>query len=130
MTYAQTTCKKVLIKEMVIPKVEYNLIDDLKRAKANISLFELLKISSVREGLPKNMVLNRSIEAQNHNLEVCTNLDSQKYATKKVPPFLLTFNIFNRNVLKCMTNLGAYSNVIPVSVCKNLNAAWESFLHR
>ena len=116
MTYAQTTCKKVLIKEMVIPKVEYNLIDDLKRAKANISLFELLKISSVREGLPKNMVLSRSIEAQNHNLEVCTKPKSQKSATKKLPPFLLTFEIFNRNAHSCMINLGASSNVMPISV--------------
>ena len=35
-------------KEKVIPEIEYNLIDDLKRAKANISLFELLNIPSMR----------------------------------------------------------------------------------
>ena len=115
------------MKEKVIPEVEYNLIDDLKRAKANISLFELPKISSIREGLPKNMVLNRSREAQNHNLEVCTKPESQKYATKKVPPFLLTFDIFNRNGYNCMINSGASLNVIPVSVCRKLNTVWESF---
>ena len=42
-TSAHATSKIVLIKEKVILEVEYNLIDDLKMAKANISLFELLK---------------------------------------------------------------------------------------
>ena len=123
MTYAQTTCKKVLIKEMVIPKVEYNLIDDLKKDKADISLFELLKIPSIREFFPKNMVLNRSRETHNHNLEICTNPESQNSSTKTVPPFLLTFDIFNRNVYNCMIDSGAYLNVISVSVCRKLNTA-------
>ena len=73
------------------------------------------------------MVLNRSREAQNHNLEVCTKLESQKYATRKVLPFLLTFDIFNRNVHNCMIDSGASSNVMLVSVCRKLNVMWESF---
>ena len=73
------------------------------------------------------MVLNRSIEAQNHNLEVCTKPEYQKYATKKVPPFLLTFDIFHRNVYNCMINSKECLNVIHVSVCIKLNTAWESF---
>ena len=106
----------------VIPEVEYNLVDDLKRAKANISLFELLKIPSIRENLPKNMVLNKSREAQNNNLDVCTKPDAQKSSIKRVPPFLLTFEIFNRNVHNCMIDSGASSNVTLVSVCRKLNA--------
>ena len=72
------------------------------------------------------MVLNRSREAQNHNLEVCTQPESQKYVTKKVPPFLPTFDIFNRNVHNCMIDSGASSNVMPILVCKKLNVVWES----
>ena len=49
-------------KDKVIFEIEYNLVDDLKKAKENIYLFELLKIPSMRENLPKNMVLNKSRE--------------------------------------------------------------------
>jgi hypothetical protein len=42
-------------------------------------------------------------------------------ARKNVPPFLLTFKIFNRNVHNCMVDSGASSNVIPLSVCQNIN---------
>jgi predicted aspartyl protease len=36
-------------------------------------------------------------------------------------PFLLTFEIFNRNVHNCLIDSGASSNVMPYSVCKKLN---------
>ena len=40
----------------------------------------------------------------------------------QTPPFLLTFEIFNRNVHNCMVDLGASSNAIPYSIFKKLNA--------
>ena len=78
-------------KDKVIPKVEYNLVDDLKRDKANISLFDILKIPYIRENLPKNMVLNKSREVQNNNMEICAKPDGQKISVDRVPPFLLNF---------------------------------------
>ena len=94
MTSAQGTGKTVPPKERVILEVEYNLVDDLKRVKSNISLFELLKIPFIREILPKNMVLNKSREAQNHNLEIYMKSESQKSSTKRVPPFFTDFRDF------------------------------------
>jgi hypothetical protein len=44
---------------------------------------------------------------------------------KNVPPFLLTFEIFNRNVHNCMVDSGALSNVMPWSVCQKINAEVE-----
>jgi hypothetical protein len=41
---------------------------------------------------------------------------------RNVPPFLLTFEIFNRNVHNCMVDSGASSNVMPWSVCQKINA--------
>jgi hypothetical protein len=41
---------------------------------------------------------------------------------KNVPSFLLTFEIFNRNVQNCMVDSGASSNVIPLSVFQKINA--------
>jgi hypothetical protein len=39
-----------------------------------------------------------------------------------VPPFLLTFEEFNRNLHSCLVDSGASSNVMPLSICKKLNA--------
>jgi hypothetical protein len=39
-----------------------------------------------------------------------------------VPPFLLKFEVFNRNLHNCLVDLGASSNVMPLSICKKLNA--------
>jgi ribonuclease HI len=44
---------------------------------------------------------------------------------KNVPPFLLTFEIFNRNVHNCMVDSEALSNVMPWSVCQNINTEVE-----
>jgi hypothetical protein len=38
-----------------------------------------------------------------------------------VPPFLLTFEVFNRNLQNCLVDSGASSNVMPLSICKKLN---------
>jgi len=39
-----------------------------------------------------------------------------------VPPFLLTFKIFNRIVHNCMLDSGTSSNVIPLSVPLKINS--------
>jgi hypothetical protein len=38
-----------------------------------------------------------------------------------VPSFLLTFEIFNRNLHNYLVDSGASSNIMPLSVCKKLN---------
>ena len=127
MTSTPNAGKATTPKEKVIPEIEYNLIDDLKKAKAHISLSELLKIPSMRENLPKSMILNKSREVQNNNLETCANPNSQKPSMKMTPPLLLTFEILNRGIHNCMIDSGASSNVMPVSVCTKLNANGEPY---
>jgi hypothetical protein len=39
-----------------------------------------------------------------------------------VPPFLLTFEVFNINLHNCLVDSGASSNVMSFSICKKLNA--------
>ena len=39
----------------------------------------------------------------------------------KTPPCLLTFDIFNYNVHKCLVDSGESVNVMPLSVCKKIN---------
>ena len=40
----------------------------------------------------------------------------------QTPPFLLTFEIFNKNVHNYLVDSGTSSNAMPFSVCKKLNA--------
>jgi hypothetical protein len=39
-----------------------------------------------------------------------------------VPLFLLTFEVFNRNLHNCLVDSRESSNVMPLSICKKLNA--------
>jgi len=56
----------------------------------------------------KHLVVNASL-----------NGERSKWNT---PPFILTFEIFNRNVHNCIVDSGASSNVMPVKVYEKLNA--------
>ena len=39
----------------------------------------------------------------------------------QTPPFLLTYEIFNKNVHNCLIDSGASSNIMPRIVCTKLN---------
>jgi hypothetical protein len=47
---------------------------------------------------------------------------ADKKLQTSVPPFFLTFEIYNGNLHNCLFDLGASSNVMPLSICKKLNA--------
>ena len=46
-------------KDTLIPEPKYNLAKDLKRVEENISLFDILKIPSIRDSLPKSMIIKQ-----------------------------------------------------------------------
>jgi hypothetical protein len=74
-------------------------------------------------GLPINNVTNvdkLALEAASKKPQASTISTH-----RNVPPFLLTFEIFNRNVHNCMVDSGASSNVMPWSVCQKINAEVE-----
>jgi hypothetical protein len=47
----------------------------------------------------------------------------------QTPPFILTFDIFNKNVHKNLVDLGASSNVMLYLVCKKLKA-WPNICRK
>ena len=144
--------------------MDYDVVEDLKKMKANITVFELCKITQLREQLrdalqniqgPQAIVISNSkATPKEKNVKTTkvvktstvantSNSDKKEKTTKEevrrlnpradgaligkrsrsqTPPFLLTFEIFNRNVHNCLSDSGASSNVIPYSVCKNINA--------
>ena len=143
-------------------KLDYDVVEDLKKMKANITIFELCKIIQLREELheslqhiqsPQDVAIGNLKETLKGNNTEATKLAKTTSVTstssvenkekttmdKKKPdpkadgaligrksryqtlPFLLTFDIFNRNVHNCLVDYGASSNVMPYSVCKKLN---------
>jgi hypothetical protein len=151
----------------VSPKIDYDVVEDLKKLRANISIYELLKFPFFLQKMLQNIldnckngnsngnkVVQSKVPQKNstkinpnpqdkgslpvpnvNNVNSVNNLDkivvenaSKKLQAttlstyKNVPPFLLTFEIFNRNVHKYMVELGASSNVMPWSVFQKINA--------
>jgi ribonuclease HI len=156
------------------PKLDYDVIEDLKKLRANISIYELLKFPFLLQKMLQNILdngkngnsngskvvqskvpqktstkdnpgshdkgslpvpnvnnVNNNVSSVNNSDKVVLENASKKpQATtlstrKNVPPFLLTFEIFNRNVHNCMVDSGASSNVMPWSVCQKINAEVE-----
>jgi hypothetical protein len=139
------------------------LIEDLKKVRANIYVYELLKfhfllqkmLQNIAENIKNNNMNSRKLteispktpqkvpakttlellDKRDLAVKIVTNVDkiipgtgtknqqsSVVNTRKSVPPFLLTFEIFNRNVHNCMVDSGASSNVMPWFVCQKINA--------
>jgi hypothetical protein len=156
------------------PKLDYDVVKDLKKLRANISIYELLKFPFLLQKMLQNISDNSkngntngskvgqskvpqksstkdnpgshdkgslpvsNVNSVNNNVHNVNNSDKvvEENASKKpqattlstrknVPPFLLTFKIFNRNVHNCMVDSRASSNVMPWSVCQKINVKVE-----
>ena len=46
------------------------------------------------------------------------------------PPFLLSYEIFNKNVHNCLVDYGAPSNILPKSICTKLNIQSQKYAVR
>jgi hypothetical protein len=57
-------------------------------------------------------------------VEIATTINTTSIGTfskSQVPPFLLTYEIFNFNVHNCLADSGASSNIMPFFVCQKIN---------
>ena len=127
-------------------KLDYDVVEDLKKMKSNIIVFELCKITQLREQLrdalqhiqgPQDVVISNTKatpkennvkttkvvktstiantsrtenkdkttkeEVKRPNPRADGTLIGRKYRSQ-TPPFLLTFEIFNRNVHNCLVD--------------------------
>ena len=105
-------------------QTEYDIVEDLKKVKSNVSLFEMCKVPQQKERLLK------ALEASNEKLPTDNRPQEEEEigetsigvkSKSKQPPFLLTFEIFNHNVHNCLVDSGAFVNVMPISICKKIN---------
>ena len=86
------------------PQMDYDIVEDIKKVKANVSLFEMCKVSQQKERLLKALeALDERVPTNNQPQEEEeigeTSIGGK--SKRKQPPFLLTFEIFNHNVHNC-----------------------------
>jgi len=121
---------------VVTDSMDYNIIEDMKKTKENITMFELSKLKLQQKNLLKELDAVPSSPLPNAVLYKAANEigkppPSRVEATDVVlirgrsnshtPHFLLTYKIYNRNLHNCLINSGASSNIMPASVCSKLN---------
>jgi ribonuclease HI len=115
------------------PKLDYNVVEDLKKMKANVSVMDMCRIPQQKDFLLQALKSIETPITSTDQSEVpsptdLTNKPSvnafslDKRGRPFVPPFLLTFEVFNRNLHNFLVDSGASSNVMPLSICKKLNA--------
>ena len=106
-------------KNLTEHEMEYDVVEDIKKAKANISLFEMCNLPQQKENLLKALETPVK-EAQNDN-QVEEEIGEASLGGKskyRTPAFLLTFENFNYNMHNCLVDSGASVNVMALSVCK------------
>ena len=100
----------------------YDIVEDIKKTKANIYLFELCNLPEQRNKLleyfdPQPSSTSEAIESNTEINEISIGGKSKSQTLT----LLLTFEIFNHNVHNCLVDSRASSNVMPLSICKNIN---------
>jgi hypothetical protein len=111
--------------------LKYNVVEDMKKIKENILVFNVCKVPQQHEILLKSLkvediepLTTGKIENKivvNNAQKTMINVAKEERSKSMTPPFLLTFEIFNQNVHNCLVDSRASSNVMPYSICKKLN---------
>jgi hypothetical protein len=114
------------------PKIDYNIVEYLKKLKENISLMYMCRIHQQKGFLLQALKSVEIPTISTHQGENITPTDPRNKPTMNacskvnkgkpfVPSFLLKFEVFSRNLHNCLVDLGASSNVMSLSICKKLN---------
>jgi hypothetical protein len=113
------------------PKLDYNVVEDLKNLKANVSVMDICRIPQQKDFMLQALSLVEDPTIGNDQKKDLSSTDLVRKPTINtyskgrkekpfVPPFLLTFEVFNKNLHNCLVYSGASSNVMPLAVCKKL----------
>ena len=131
-----STPSKTLI---VADEMEYNIIEDMKKARANITFYELSKLKHQQKvllkelhvvpekPLPDPIISQASNEMGRPPTNTISKVDLENIALiggrsrSHTPPFIFTYEVFNKNLHNCLVDFGASSNILPKSICAKLN---------
>ena len=109
-------------KNLKEPEMGYDIVEDIKKTKENISLFEMCNVPQQKEKLLKALgVPEEELPTDNQPEEEIGEASVGDKSKYKTPAFLLTFEIFNYNVHNYLVDSGASVNVMPLLVCKKIN---------
>ena len=104
----------------------------MKKFKANISLYEVSKLKQQQRYLLNELNAYPSLvvviskysqgigKPLTNSTEKFLSIDAiliEDRSNSHTPPFLLTFELFNKNVHNCLVDSGASSNTMPKLVC-------------
>ena len=101
----------------------YDIIEDIKKTKTNISSFEMCNFPQQRKNLLEAFDSQTSKSQDDFQSE--EEISEARIGGKSMSqtlPFLLMFDIFNHNVHNCLVDSGASSNVMAISTCININS--------
>lgn len=110
-----------------LPPLDYNIVDDMKKNRLNINLFELAKVQSQRDSLLRAMGQTTTDNATStskgestppRSLSTTLNTLWMEEVNSGCPPFLLYFEILNYNFHNCLVDSGTKSNVMCLSIVK------------
>ena len=109
-------------KNLVEHYMGYDIVEEIKKTKTNISLFELCILPQQRRKLMEafDPQPNRIPKTIKSDTDINEESIGGKYKSHTLP-FLVSFKIFNHNVHKCLVYYGASSNFIFLSICKKIN---------
>jgi hypothetical protein len=111
--------------------LEYSVIEYMKKTKANISMYDICTLPQQCVLLPdtfnfdntqkKTDVATNNISKTTktkamHTVEIKSSINASSigaYLKFHIPPFLLTYEIFNFNVHNCLVHSWASSNIMP-----------------
>ena len=124
-----------LYKSVSLPTLDYNIVEDMKKTRENISLYELTKLMGQRDIILRALgqtsidnvaSSNKGSSKSPRSLTSVLNALCMEEVNSLYPPFLLSFEIFNFNFHNCLVDFGASVNVMPLSIAKQINAQWSS----
>ena len=125
---------------LIVPdEMEYNIIEDMKKTRANITFYELSKLKHQqkvllkelhavpKKPLPDPVISQASNEIGRPPANAINKVDLENIALiggrsrSHTPPSLLTYEVFNKNLHNCLVVSRASSNILPKSICAKLN---------
>jgi len=118
---------------VILDSMDYNIVDGMKKTKANITMFELSKLKHQQKlllkelnavpslPLPSAKAANDSGQPPSGRVEAIDTILIGDISNSHTPPFLLTYEIYNRNLHNYLIDSGASSNIMLASVCSKLN---------
>lgn len=119
---------------VILPALDYNIMEDMKKTHANISLFEFAKIQSQQDILLRTVgqtsieIATSTSKGESTSLGSLTTVLNRPWmeeANYVCPPFFLSFEIFNCNVHNRLVDSGASANVMPLSISKKIISQWS-----